>query len=147
MGPAFNTSGLLPAGTHDASWDEISEAFGWNERRAWLLKGLRRALEALLAAGCKEVYLDGSFVTAKDHPNDFDACWSVAGVDATKIDPVLLDFGNKRLRQKLKYGGELFPASTLADSQTMQTYLDFFQTHKDDGSQKGIIRIDLGSLS
>lgn len=147
MVPPFENTGLLPAGMHDASWEEVVAAFGWNERRAWLLKGLRRALETLHVAGCQEVYLDGSFVTAKDDPSDFDACWSVAGVDATKIDPVLFDFANKRLRQKMKYGGELFPASTVADSQTMQTYLDFFQTHKDDGSQKGIVRIQMGSFS
>jgi hypothetical protein len=41
-------------------------------RRRTLLAGLREALGALREAGCRTVYLDGSFVTAKEAPEDFD---------------------------------------------------------------------------
>ncbi len=104
---------------------------------------MKRALNGLKTAGCRVVYVDGSFVTAIDEPGDFDACWSVEGVTAEKIDPVLLDFDNQRLKQKIKFGGELFPASHIADPNTMEVFLDFFQTRAEDGSPKGIVAIDL----
>lgn len=61
--PPFTDSGNLPEGIHDATWDEIVERFGTNERRRELLEGLRQALDSLQAAGCRRAYIDGSFVT------------------------------------------------------------------------------------
>jgi hypothetical protein len=63
-----------------------------------LLIGLREALARLKAAGCRLVYLDGSFVTSKPQPEDFDACWGVTGVDVESLDPVFLDFSDSRAR-------------------------------------------------
>ena len=48
---------------------------GWTERGRRLLDGLADAVALLTAAGCRRVWLNGSFVTAKDEPGDFDACW------------------------------------------------------------------------
>jgi hypothetical protein len=90
-------------------------------------------------------YIDGSFVTAKEFPADFDGCWDLAGVDASKLDPVLLDFDNGRAAQKARYMGELFPAQ-LPNGISGRTFLEFFQIDKQSGSPKGIIVIDLGSL-
>lgn len=82
MIPPFDPdSGLLPEGQHVAAWGELVERFGWNERRRALLDGLAEALELLAAVGCRRVWLNGSFVTAKDEPGDFDACWDTDGVD------------------------------------------------------------------
>ncbi len=47
------------------------------------MDGLRSALESLEGAGCRTAYVDGSFVTAKELPNDFDACWEEVGLDQT----------------------------------------------------------------
>lgn len=85
-------------------------------------------------------------MTAKEVPGDFDACWEVTGVDATLLDPVLLIFDPGRFTQKAKYGGELFPAESVADSRTNDTFLEFFQIDKESGSPKGIIAIDLERL-
>jgi hypothetical protein len=106
--------------------------------------GLRAALENLRQAGGHTVYVDGSFVTAKENPGDFDACWEMQGVDPTKLDPVLLKFDNKRAAQRAKYLGELFPASSIS-SISGPTYLEFFQSDED-GNRKGIIAIDLRRL-
>ncbi len=92
--------------------------------------------------------VDGSFVTAKSIPNDFDGCWSTEGVDfdlLNLIDPILLTFGNGRAAQKAKYLGELFPADT-TEFGTGRTFLEFFQIDKETGDQKGIIAIDLRRL-
>jgi len=138
-------TGNLPAGIHEATWDEIVAALGTNRRRLDLVDGLRRALDALRAAGCERVFVDGSFVTAKEHPGDFDACWDARGVDPSSLDPVLLDFTQGRAGQKAKYGGELFIANTAA-TPAGTVFLDFFQIDKATGDSKGIIEIDLGGL-
>jgi hypothetical protein len=58
-------------------------------------------------AGCRRVYIDGSFVTAKNGPNDFDACWEADGVNPDLLDPTLLTWRDHRAAQKAKFGGEL----------------------------------------
>ena len=107
------------------------------------MAGLRVALEDVKRAGCGTVYADGSFVTAKEVPNDFDACWEEARVDPTILDPVLLTFDPGRVTPKAKYLGELFPASIVASADGF-SFLEFFQMDKEAGARKGIITIDLG---
>lgn len=106
------------------------------------MEGLHEALQLLRSAGCRLVYLDGSFVTAKTDPGDFDACWSMEGVDDRKIDPVFFDFSNSRARQKQRFRGEFFPAD-LPEGVSGKTFLEFFQTDKETGARKGILAIDL----
>jgi hypothetical protein len=143
--PPFSDSGNIPEGVHDANWDEIVDRFGTTDRRSELLEGLRRALESLRDAGCGRAYLDGSFVTATEQPGDFDACWEVAGVDASLLDPVLLQFANARAAQKERFGGELFPAEAIADPDGTR-FLDYFQRDKLTGDPKGIVALDLEDL-
>ena len=132
---------VLPPGVHEASPDEVEAAFAAAPHRKHLYDGFRRGCEALRAAGCRSVYLDGSYVTEKPIPGDFDACWDPAGVDLAKLDPVLKDFSNMRASQKLKYGGEFFPA--LASEDGTQTFLEFFQVEKTTGMPKGLILVRL----
>jgi len=94
--PPFVESGSLPEGVHEATWQEIVDRYGTTDRRRELLEGLRAALDSLRDAGCPRAYIDGSFVTSKNEPADFDACWEMAGVDPDLLDPVLLTFANKR---------------------------------------------------
>ena len=94
-------------------------------------------------AGCKAIFLDGSFVTAKEQPGDFDACWDMDGVDANEVDPVFFDFDDGRAAQKARFGGEFFPAK-LPEGWSGKTFLEFFQSDRDTGSPKGIVGIDLG---
>jgi len=129
-------TGLLPVGEHAATWDEVVERFGWNQKRRRLLDGLAEALELLGAAGCRQVWLNGSFVTAKDEPGDFDACWDTDGVDLDDVDPVLLDLSAGRAAQKRRFGGEFFPNVTEAGSGLV--FAEFFQNERD-GSHKGIV--------
>jgi Family of unknown function (DUF6932) len=144
--PDFDVAtGNLPPGIHVATWEEVEAAFGSSARRQRLLAGLLRAMQALRAAGCTRAYIDGSFVTAKDAPGDFDACWEAQGVDPNTLDPVLLDFSNRRAAQKAKYGGELFIANQAAVP-AGTAFLDFFQRDKSTGDAKGIVAIDLGNL-
>jgi hypothetical protein len=141
---AVNISGVwkvLPPGIHDATMEEIERRFATNETRKTLFEGFRRGVRSLHLAGCTIVFLDGSFVTEKERPGDFDVCWEPTGVVLSKLDPVFLDFSDKRRQQKMKYGGEFFPASSKADGS--RTFVEFFQVDKYTGKQKGIVRIRL----
>ncbi|HXE45087.1 MAG TPA: hypothetical protein VN635_07805 [Conexibacter sp.] len=120
--------------------------YATNARRREMLDGLLDALRSLKRAGCRTVYLDGSFVTAKELPDDFDACWEIAGVDPSRLDRELLDFSDRRAAQKARYGGELFPAETAAEP-AGTTFVDYFQRDRDTGKPKGILAIDLGAVS
>jgi hypothetical protein len=144
--PALTKDGLLPPGIHLAEWDEVYATFGTTPHRRRLLHGFRRAINVLKNARCKKVYLDGSFVTGKVSPGDFDGCWDAAHVDFSLLDPILLTFANGRAAQKIKFGGELFPAGLIADPTSGSLFIDFFQIHKDTGAAKGIIAIDLERL-
>ncbi len=144
MIPSFNSDGNLPPGIHRCTWEEFVARFGSTAHRLSLIAGLKAAMEQLELAGCRAVYVDGSFVTSKLVPGDFDACWEVDGVDMAQLEtlaPALLDFAEKRAAQKSEYGGEFFPAGWPADG-VGTLFLEFFQKDRN-GKQKGIIQIDL----
>jgi len=141
--PLDPSTGYLPPGIHDVPWADVPPFFAGNSHRLTLLNGLLAALVNLAAAGCRLVILDGSFVTQKSLPSDYDGAWETVGVNPALLDPVLLDFSRGRAAMKLKYGGELFPASAQAAAGIC--YRDFFQRDRN-GVPKGVIQIDLGSL-
>ena len=140
--PNFNANGNLPAGIHTCTWKVATKKLAFNPHRQKLLTGLRRACKSLSQAGCKRIYIGGSFATSKTTPGDFDVCWDDQDVDfelLEQIDPVLLDIGNDCTAQKAKYGGEMFPANapTLLNG---RTHLEFFQQDRN-GNPKGIVEI------
>lgn len=146
MIPALEAdTGNLPPGVHDATWEEVATRYGYNPVRLDQLAGLKLALESLKSAGCRRVYLDGSFIGAKPEPGDFDLAWQLAGTNIALLDPVLLDFTDRLRAQKAKYRGECFPAEAPADL-LGTTCLDFFQLTRDPARTKGIIALDLGGL-
>ncbi len=148
MIPELQADGNLPPGVHRCSWPEVIKRFGLDEHRRRLLSGLRDLLTKLADAGCTTAFLDGSFVTSKPIPSDFDGLWDMGGVDLQRLrssEPLLFDFSNRRAAQKAKYLGEMFPAELL-ESTGGKTFLDFFQTDKDTGAVKGLLAIDLGTL-
>jgi len=106
-------------------------------------QNFRQACEELRKAGCRLVYLDGSFVTRKERPGDFDACWDVQNVDDARLDPVFWDFSRGRAAQKQRFLGELFPAQ-LPEGATGRAFVDFFQVNRMNGEPKGILAIRLG---
>ena len=145
MVPSFESDGNLPVGIHLATWDEFAWVFGRTVHRTRLMKGLEDAIAILRQAGCKRLYVDGSFVTSKEVPNDYDAAWEPVGVDVPlllSIEPVFADFSNLRAAQKAKFFGEFFPSSAAADL-VGNTFLEFFQIDRDTGNPKGIIALDL----
>jgi hypothetical protein len=146
MIPGFQDDGFLPPGVHWSSLNEIRIRLGTNPHRRQLLAGLTEALKELAAAGCSTAYIDGSFVSAKNLPADYDACWDLRGVDPQLLDPVFLDFSDGRAAQKRRFMGEFFPAQ-LPEGASGRAFLEFFQMDKDTGKPKGILAVDLRGYS
>ena len=143
MIPNFGSSDTLPPGIHTATWQEFCDRYGRTKYRRKLLEGFEKGMNHLRYVGCTCIWIDGSFITDKYRPNDFDACWNEDGVDFSFLDtmyPALLDFQGKRERQKGIYGGEFFPSGWVAANNPKRTYLEFFQKDKED-NPKGIIEI------
>jgi hypothetical protein len=137
--PDFDLNGNLPPGVYEVSLGEIEHRFTWNDRRKKLFEGLRAAINNLSQANVKRVWIDGSFVTNKDAPNDIDGCWeSDKDVDADKIDPVFLDMYPPRKAMKEKYGVDFLISGVLIADSPGNTIEDFFQIDRD-GNKKGIL--------
>lgn len=98
----------------------------------------------LASAGCRRIWLNGSFVTSKDQPGDFDACWDTTDVDLDVLDPVLMDFSAGRAAQKARFGGELLPNVTEEGSGLR--FAEFFRNERDAG-RKGIVVLRIGALT
>lgn len=143
MIPDFLPSGLLPPSEHAAPWDEIRARFGGNFRRNDILGGMRLAALVLQRAGCRRLWIDGSFATRKSAPSDWDGCWDPVGVDPEKLDPILRDLSpTGRSRMKQKYRADLFPSSIVEQGSGL-LFVNFFQVDKATGNPKGILLLDL----
>jgi hypothetical protein len=135
---------VLPPGIHKASLPEVAAVFATNDWRRALFDGLVDASTRLLGAGCATVFVDGSYVTGKPMPSDFDACWDPTGVDPSRLDPLFLQFANGREAQKAAFKGEFFPSSqTCLD--VGQAFVEFFQRDRFTGQRKGIISVPLSA--
>ena len=142
MLPGFDERGHLPPGVHLPGWTEFKAALGYNQKGRDLIEGMHLALLNLKRAGCLAAYIDGSLVTQKSRPSDYDGCWETANVDKSLVDPVLFDESHGRHLQKMVYGGEMFPEDPDPDGWSAPEY---FQTDVF-GNAKGIIMIRLGDL-
>src|SRR5580700_10897259 len=107
-------TGYLPVGVYPMEWGCFSSRFTWNPRGRFLWEGLYRALVNLRNAGCGAVIVDGSFVTSKDQPADYDAAFDPVGVNGSLVDPVLLRHDDERKAMKAKYFGDVFPWGAVA---------------------------------
>jgi hypothetical protein len=140
--PDFTRLGVLPPGVHDATWAEISQRFGNNGQRRSVLAGIRQAATALAKARCRRLWIDGSFVTSRAKPKDWDGCWDPVGVVPSLLDPDFLDFSKDgRARMKMKYMADLFPSS-LTEVASGLVFLNYFQQSRG-GDPKGVVILDL----
>jgi len=144
MIPNFDSTGNLPEGIHLTTMEQLIDHFGYNPKRAWLIDGLKLLMASLEKANCPLIYIDGSFVTSKEIPGDYDLCWSLVGVVEERVDTVLLDFSpTGRGKMEKKYRGDIFPAE-LPEGGSGKLFVDFFQTDKNTGAKKGIVAIKVG---
>lgn len=141
----LNADGRLSHGVHSADFSTVMLVFGWNAVRRALINAMTGAFRELHTLGCGRVWLDGSFVTDKPEPGDYDAIYEHSGMDVRMLRaalPELFDAAPGRPAMKRRFGGDLFPNVREGDSGMM--FVDFFQLDKArPGAHKGILTIDL----
>lgn len=142
MIPEFNENGLLPPGIHLCTIEDIQLQFTYNIRRREIFDGLLRLISDLKAISSSAVYIDGSFVTAKQLPSDIDACWEEGTGTKYEYEYVHMPILFNRDKAKQKYKADVFPANII-ENDSRKMFIDFFQTDKTTGEQKGILKIDL----
>ena len=133
---------VLPAGVHKADLGEIAAAFAINQWRRRLFDGLLEASRVLKAAGCARLYLDGSYVTGKPIPGDYDVCWDPVGVVGRLLPRVFRDFSNDRAAQKAAYGGE-FSRRPQRRIRWERHSLSSFNLSDTAETRKGILEVEL----
>jgi hypothetical protein len=79
----FDEDGLLPPGDYSLTFDELRRSIlvsgpkpslpDWDLNwRLNLTNNLEKLVEQLWSVGIENIFIDGSFVEAKEHPNDID---------------------------------------------------------------------------
>jgi len=146
--PLFRPDNWLPEGHHAASWEDIEAVFGGepNSLRRTVWTRLLAWRDAAWVKGLSgQVVLNGSFISAKDTPGDFDLLFLydanseiIVQRDAEAlalIDPI---------QCKTLFGGDVFACSAAI----AQTYPQFFATDTFDrikfsNVKKGVVEVDL----
>jgi len=179
--PDFGPDGLLPPGDYPVTFDELRESVlvrgpggrgatpTWDATwRALLVDNLEALTKQLWSVGVTEVFADGSFAEAKDHPNDIDGyfvcdlAFLASGelerrlnlLEPDKVwtwDPAsrrpYRGYPKKQLPMWHKYRVELYPhvvglMSGIRDRHGNE--LEFpsaFRQSRSDGSPRGIVRL------
>jgi hypothetical protein len=141
MIPDFR-DGRLPPGVHNATLKEIRDKLGWGQRRKNLIDGLELAFGLMRNCGIKRVYIDGSFVTDKDRPDDIDGCYDVPpGSNLGAMYPIWPWTFPNRAMSKRMFGAELAPSRAPATS-SGEPFISFFQKDRD-GNRRGIVSLEL----
>ena len=137
--PAFDERGFLPEGFHTAPWAEVAARFGQTEHRRKLLDGLQQACLLLHRAGVEVLYLNGSFITAKLNPNDYDVCWDMeaTGIDFSKLPVCMHPRRIHTVEQKELFQGEFHNMS----------YLTLYQTFGTDPQPRGVVVLPLATVT
>ena len=138
--PPFREDGYLPVGLYQSTLEDAIDRFGTGgKRRRYLTFRLQRWVELSRAVNAQRLFVDGSFVTSKDEPNDIDAVVLLPpsfrqliqdGDDAaTELEYMLLT----------RQPEEIFGAE---DENDWYEWLAFFsQTRESDHREKGLVEI------
>lgn len=140
--PQFRPDGYLPEGLYPATEAQVVSRFGTStRRRRRLAVGLRRWIQSARQVGARRLLVDGSFVTAKDEPDDIDAVILLPPDFQQQVDrgvePAL------ELEEMLltRYPEEIFAAEDQDDWAQWATF--FSRTREADGRRKGLMEIGL----
>jgi len=140
--PAFRSDGYLPEGLYLASEAEVTFRFGASSpRRRRLALRLRRWIELVRQIGGKRLLVDGSFVTAKQEPNDIDAVVLLPPDFERQIEQGTESALELERMLLSRHPEEIFAAEDQAD---WNDWVQFFsRTREADGRRKGLVEIEL----
>jgi hypothetical protein len=142
--PEFDPeTGYLPPGMHAVDWPEFRTRFGWNATRHRLIAHLEEALLLLRAAGCSRAWVNGSFTTKAEEPQDVDVLYEAHGIRPIDLDPLFRDEKREtRSLRKVQFGGDYL---AIFEDDVDGGLLSFFQSDRS-GIAKGIVTIQLSSI-
>lgn len=135
----FNEYGILPSGIHKVKLNEFEKLFSFNHKRLEMIqKGLTPFLKELKPYKLKEIYMDGSFVTQKENPDDID------GYALSESTSALSEFiVNNQDRWQSEYRIDFNPAFSDFEGEYSQSWWEeFFSSipHKQ-SLQKGFVAL------
>lgn len=183
--PDFTDEGLLPPGDYEVTFDQLRGSVlvagpgegspfqeGWDAQwRRHLTYEAETMCRQLWTVGIEDIFLDGSFVEAKAHPNDIDGYFTcdVRRVatgelqrELNKIDPksawtwdpaarrAYRGYAKKQLPMWHAYRVELYPHyeqfSGITDERGYPlTFPSAFRQRRSDGEPKGIVKVVPGA--
>jgi hypothetical protein len=144
MIPPLTEAGLLPPGIHGATTSEFEDRFvrfQRSDRRMRLFDGLQRLLtEIRKISFIEQVFIAGSYVSAKPEPNDFD-CLLVVNAEQfpAELRPFEYRVVSRRAAAK-DFGGDV--VTVAGGTEMHRHYLAFFQTTRD-GTAVGMVELIL----
>ncbi|WP_425505407.1 DUF6932 family protein [Sphingomonas lacunae] len=138
LSPSGAPQHILPPGLHRMALREFRAQFVTNACRSWIYDGFINACRSLHQAGCKRIFVGGSFVTSKEEPGDFDACWDPVGV-LPSLDRIIYD-ESCRVERRQIYRGDLLIGGV--DS----VHYKFLARDKITGEERGMVGIQLRAV-
>ena len=136
MIPNFNEFGLLPVGIYQTDLTEFEAKLGFNpKRREMIEKGLKPFLTELGRTAIREIYLDGSFVTIKNNPDDIDG-YTIT--DSLSESAAFILENSERWHSE--YRVDFNPAfKDLEGEMSQEWWKNFFSQDPESGNSKGFV--------
>jgi hypothetical protein len=141
----YDNIGYLPEGLHNAKWLEFKEKFDFSFKRKKILSGILSFGRLIKQAGGKKIYIDGSFVTNKKIPKDWDGCYCMCELNLSIASTLIQNTNINRTKIKKEYFGDVFAEDCIEASSGLP-FIDFFQRIRGTDKKKGIIVLDLETM-
>ncbi|MBS3919633.1 MAG: hypothetical protein KG012_12200 [Deltaproteobacteria bacterium] len=142
--PEFNIDGNLPEGIHSVDTEEFLNRFStYSARRKWLGERLREIFTIARATGkIERIFVWGSFVTAKESPNDVDILLIMTEDFQLGEVPIeskhLFDYITARVR----FNADIFWCKASIGEEVLTLFLETYQLTKD-FKRRGIVEVKL----
>src|SRR5207248_569434 len=140
--PAFNEEGDLPPGVHRATLPEVLERFGQGSvRRCAVADRLKRVYELVTSTGhLARFVVFGSFVTAKEEPNDVDVLLLMEDTFdlASVTGEAALPF--QHMEADARFGASVFWTRRSGAIGGEQAMIEYWQARRE-GGRRGIVEI------
>ncbi len=144
MLPKFNNDGNLPEGIYAADQAEFFNRFATSSaRRKWLGERLQELFTLAKSTGeLERIFVWGSFVSAKESPNDVDMLLLMSNdfqIEKVPEDSkILFDY----IGAKVRFHVDIFWSKSSIGKETVRMWLDTYQTTKD-FKRRGIVEVKL----
>jgi len=144
MIPEFNVDGNLPEGIHSVSDEEFLDHFATQSvRRKWLGERLREVIALAKSTGKVErIFIWGSFVTAKESPNDVDILLVMSEDFQIETVPEECKHLFDCIRARVKFNADVFWSKASIGEDTLSLWLETYQLTRD-FKRRGIVEVKL----